>query len=123
MSQYKGIGQIAITVSNLGAATAFYRDRVGLDLMFEVPGMSFFDGGGVRLMFGEASREDQVPGSSIVYFRVDDIQAAHERLVAKEVPCEREPLVAHRAEDRDLWLAFYRDPEKNLFALMSEVPR
>jgi len=37
------IGQIAITVRDLKLATAFYRDTLGMKLLFEVSNMSFFD--------------------------------------------------------------------------------
>ena len=122
MLQHSGIGQIALTVSNVADATAFYRDRVGLKFLFEVPGMSFFDAGGPRLLLGQAEPgSTAAPGSTILYFRVDDIEAAHRELSARDVPCLREPRLAHRAGDHDLWLAFYRDPDENRFALMSEV--
>ena len=32
-------------------------------------------------------------------------------------------VMAHKAEDHDLWLAFFRDMDGNLLALMSEVRR
>lgn len=44
-----GIGQIAIAVSDIERAVAFYRDTLGLTLLFEAPpGLAFFDCGGVR---------------------------------------------------------------------------
>ena len=39
------IGQIAIIVPDLPQAIAFYRDSLGLRLLFEVPRMAFFDCG------------------------------------------------------------------------------
>jgi catechol 2,3-dioxygenase-like lactoylglutathione lyase family enzyme len=44
------IGQIALTVTDLPRAVAFYRDVLGLKFLFEAPNMAFFDCGGVRLM-------------------------------------------------------------------------
>ena len=36
------IGQIALTIQKLPRAVAFYRDTLGLKLLFEVSGMAFF---------------------------------------------------------------------------------
>ena len=44
------IGQIAITVTNVDQSIAFYRDKLGMKLLFQVPNMGFFDCGGIRLM-------------------------------------------------------------------------
>ena len=74
------IGQISIIVQDVDRATAFYRDVLGLSLLFTAPGMSFFDCGGVRLMLGRASSPELDHPSSIFYFRVADIQAGYQRL-------------------------------------------
>ena len=50
----KNIGQISIIVHDLQRATAFYRDTLGLPLLFTAPNLAFFDCGGVRLMLGPA---------------------------------------------------------------------
>jgi len=45
------IGQIAIPVSKLERAVAFYRDMLGMRFLFQAPpGLAFFDCGGVRWM-------------------------------------------------------------------------
>jgi len=115
------IGQIAITVRDLKQATDFYRDTLGMKLLFEVPNMSFFDCGGVRLMLSTAEKPEFDHPASILYFRVPDIQAAYERLVARGVRFEDKPHLVARMPDRELWLTFLRDLDNNLFALMSEV--
>jgi len=43
MSLINGIAQIALSVTELPRATAFYRDMLGLKLLFDAPSMSFFD--------------------------------------------------------------------------------
>ena len=37
------IGQVAITVTDIERAVAFYRDQLGMKLLFQVPKMGFFD--------------------------------------------------------------------------------
>lgn len=115
------IGQIALPVTDVERATAFYRDTLGLPFLFDAPGMSFFDCGGVRLML--SLPEGELPcGASILYFRVDDMTAAHRTLAERGVEFHGAPHVVHRTETYELWLAFFADPEGHVMALMSETP-
>ena len=119
----ENIGQIAINVKDLARATAFYRDTLGLNFLFEAPGLAFFDCGGVRLMLGRAEKPEFDHPTSIVYYRVTNIQAAHDSLRARGVSIEHEPRIIAPMPDHDLWMTFIRDSEDNLIGLMSEVPR
>lgn len=115
------IGQIAVTVKDRTRARAFYADVLGLRHLFDAPpGMSFFECGGVRLLLGEGEKEDEAMSSSILYFDVGDIRSAHETLAGAGVAFERDPHFVADLGDRELWLAFFRDSEGNLMALMSE---
>jgi predicted enzyme related to lactoylglutathione lyase len=115
------IHQIAVTVQDVERATAFYRDALGMTLLFRAPpGLSFFDCGGVRLMLSLPEGAEAPKGNSILYYGVDDIKAAHEVLVARGVRFIGDPHVAARLPDRDVWLAEFRDSEGNVLALMSE---
>lgn len=114
------VAQIALTVTDIEASTAFYRDTLGLKHMFTAGNMAFFDCGNLRLMLGLAEGDSPTPGTSIIYFRVSDIDAAHARLVAEGVQHEGPPNCEHRTEDYELWLAFFRDPDRNMLALMEE---
>src|SRR5690242_11669177 len=70
------IGQIAVRARDVERATAFYRDTLGMRHLFSVPGkLSFFDCGGVRLMLDLPEGEHDHP-SSILYFKVVDINQA-----------------------------------------------
>jgi methylmalonyl-CoA/ethylmalonyl-CoA epimerase len=118
------IGQIAVRVHDVPRATAFYRDALGLPFLFDVPGrMAFFDCAGVRLMLSRPEGTEDDHPASIIYYKVDDIRAAHEALAARGVEFVGEPHVVARMPTHDLWLAEFRDPDRNVLALMSEVPR
>ncbi|MEJ2204660.1 MAG: VOC family protein [Gemmatimonadota bacterium] len=117
------IGQIAVNATDIDRATTFYRDTLGLPHLFRAGTMSFFDCGGIRLMLGIAESPEFDHPSSILYFRVEDIAEAHSTLTERGVAFVHEPRAVHAAEDHDLWLAFFRDSEDNVLALMSEVPR
>ena len=115
------IGQISINVHDLDRAVAFYRDALGMKLRFETGGMAFFDCGGIRLMLGPASSPEFDHPGSIIYYKVDDIQATHAAMVSKGVEFIAAPHLVARLPDHDLWLGFFKDPEGNTLALMSEM--
>ena len=117
------IGQLSINAHDLDRATSFYRETLGLPHLFTVPKMSFFDCGGVRLMLALPEKPEFDHPSSILYFSVPDINAAHRQLEARNVRFESKPHLVARLPQHDLWLAFFKDSEDNLMALMSEVPR
>ena len=118
-----GVGQISIIVHDLGSATAFYRDALGLPLLFTAGNLAFFDCGGVRLMLGPAETPELDHPSSILYFRVPDINAGYRRLVEAGVRVEGPPRLIAPMPTYDLWMAAFHDSEGNLMQLMSEVPR
>jgi methylmalonyl-CoA/ethylmalonyl-CoA epimerase len=116
------IGQIAVPVRDLNRAVAFYRDALGMRFLFQAPpGLAFFDCAGVRLML-DGPAQAQAGQSSVIYFKVEDIIQAHAALVAREVAFEAPPHLIAKLADHELWMAFFRDPDRNLLALMSEVP-
>ena len=117
------IGQIAVNVHDLEKATAFYRDTLGMKFLFEAGHMAFFDCGGVRLMLSLPDKPEFDHPSSIIYYRVPDIQRACEVLSSRGVHFEEKPILVARLSDHDLWMAAFRDVDNNLLALMSEVPR
>ena len=115
------IGQIAITAHDVDRATAFYRDVLGLRHLFRAGQLSFFDCGGVRLMLDKPEFDHP---SSILYFRVADIQATRARLAAGGARFVDEPHVIAPMPTYDtVNNVSFRDSEDNLLALMSEVPR
>jgi methylmalonyl-CoA/ethylmalonyl-CoA epimerase len=115
------IGQIAIPVSDVERAIAFYRDVLRMPFLFQaLPGLGFFDCGGVRLML-DGSAASQAGQSSVLYYRVDRLDAAFEALSGRGVVFEAEPHLVAELPDHELWMAFFRDPDHNLLALMAEV--
>jgi catechol 2,3-dioxygenase-like lactoylglutathione lyase family enzyme len=119
------IGQIAITVQDLPGAVAFYRDVLGMRFLFEAPpSLAFFDCSGVRLMMSPPETEGPAAGerfNSVLYYAVDDIQEAARGLEARGVVFEQAPHRVARLPHADLWMGFFRDMDRNLLAIMSEV--
>ena len=117
------IGQISVNAHDLDRATAFYRDTLGIQHLFTVSKMSFFDCSGIRLMLAIPGKPEFDHPSSILYFKVADLPAAHATLTARGVRFELKPTLIAPMPTHDLWMAFFRDSENNLLALMSEVPK
>jgi predicted enzyme related to lactoylglutathione lyase len=119
------IQQIAVVVQDLDRAVSFYRDTLGMKFLFQAPpALAFFDLSGVRLMLDKPS--EPLPsgvGTSILYYAVGDIQAAHAALVGRGVRFEEAPHLLASLGDRDIWMGAFRDSEGNMLALMSEVLR
>ncbi len=110
------LGQIAINVHDVNRAKAFYRDILGLPLLFTAGSLAFFDCGGVRLMLTHPEKPEFDHPSSVLYFAVPDIAAAHRQMLSSSVRFEDEPHLIAKMPDHDLWMAFFRDSEENLLA-------
>ncbi|HET7628634.1 MAG TPA: VOC family protein [Bacillales bacterium] len=118
----KNIGQIAVPVHDLKQAVAFYRDVLELPFLFEFPNLAFFDCGGVRLLISEPENEEVDHPSSIIYFRVEEIQQSYEKLVERNVEMVDEPHIIAEIDGVQTWMVFFKDPDGNMHGLMSETP-
>lgn len=113
-----GVGQVSRTVADIEASERWYRDVLGLEHLYTFGDLAFFDCGGVRLMLSQTA-EPQA-SESLVYLRVPDIHAAHERLAAGGVEFLSAPHMVHKHEDgAEEWMAFFNDPEGRPLAIMS----
>jgi len=117
------VGQIAINAKDLERATQFYRETLGLTHLFTAGTMSFFDCGGTRLMLAKPEKPEFDHPSSIIYFKVAKCTTTHDEMAARGVQFEGKPNLVARMPHADLWMAFFRDSENNLLALMSEEAR
>lgn len=115
------IAQIARSVKDVKAAEHWYKNVLGLTHLYTFGDLCFFDCGGVRLML-DAIGEAEDPGSSILYFRVPDIRAAHAELMARGVDFTHAPHIIHRHEDgTEEWMAFFKDNEGRTLSIASQA--
>src|SRR5437867_1334467 len=113
------LGQIALTITDLERAVAFYRDLLGLKHLFSAPpGLAFFACGNIRLMLSRPEKPDAERFSAALYFKVPDIESAHASLAGKGVLFEAQPHLVAKLPDHELWMAFFRDHDRNLLSLM-----
>jgi predicted enzyme related to lactoylglutathione lyase len=109
----KDLAFFAYSVRDVPAATAFYRDVVGL-----TPGHAFgehwieFDVGSTTFGIGNGESIGSQPGtSSGAAFEVDDVAAERERLLGRGVT------ISEVFESPVCYSAFVTDPEGNRFAV------
>lgn len=115
----EGIGQIALTVSDIEAARVFYRDVLGMQHLFDAGSLAFFQCGTVRIMLSAAEQGAGGTGT-LVYFRVADLDATYAALAAKGAEFADKPHLVAKMPDHELWMAFVKDPAGNLLGLMTE---
>ena len=121
MIRLSAIKQVSMNARDLPRATAFYRDRLGVAHLFDAPpAMSFFDCAGVRLLLGVAEKPELAHPGSILYFGVEDIDAAHGELESRGVKFRARPHLAARTPGREVWIDFFDDSEGNTLALICE---
>ena len=100
----------------MDTSVEFYRDVLGLPFIAQFPsGLAFFDCDGTRLMIEEGD-----VSSSILYFKVPDIEKGFEALKSRGVEFVKDPHIVHASGDYELKMAFFNDPTGNLMAIMAE---
>lgn len=95
------LGQVALPVTDVDRAEAFYEKTLGLRWLYRFGDLTFFDCAGVRLLLEKAR----------------DVEGA------RGVVFSSKPHLIARMEDHDLWMAFFSDPDGHTLALMQEAPK
>lgn len=114
------VGQVSRTVRDIAESEQFYGHLLGLPHLYTYGDLAFFDMGGTRLYLQR--REQPSPDESVLYFRVDDIQAAHADLSARGAGFRAAPHLIHRHQDgTEEWMAFFDDPEGRPLAIMAQA--
>jgi len=115
------IGQIAMPVKDLSRAIEFYRDRLGMQFLFQAPpGLAFFQCGSIRLLVEVPAEQEFQHAGSPLYFVVDDIDVAYADLRDRGVRFRGDPHLIAKMPDHELWMAFFDDEQGNTHALMHE---
>jgi hypothetical protein len=118
-----GIAQIALTSADPGKLVAWYRDVLGLAVLFEASGMTFFQSGATRLMIGGNQHGASIGGQDItIYFEPRDWSAAEAVLSERGIAFTHETQVVQQAPGRELALRAFKDPEGHSLALLGWRP-
>ncbi|WP_348260693.1 VOC family protein [Telmatobacter sp. DSM 110680] len=114
------IGQIAITVDDLPRAKHFYQNTLGMKFLFDAGLLAFLQCGAIRIMLSTPEKSEP-RGGTILYYKVDDIQATYSALKQRGAEFLQEPHLIAKMPDHELWMAFLKDTEGNTVGIMSEV--
>jgi len=115
------ITQLLIPIEDFERGVAFYRDVLGLQLLFTAPPqMAFFQCGTIRLLVGVMPEGQKAQRGSAIYFSVENIETVHSSLRDQGVQFKAPPHIVNRSSKSELWLAEFSDPDGNQLALMSE---
>ena len=113
--------QVALTTRDPEHSKRFYRDVLGLPLLFEVPNMTFYQLGEMRLMVGV--EPSMTPGGSVLYIDAPDIDKLGGELEQRGVRFLGAATVVQRTDKGELKLREFKDPDGNALALMGFVPK
>lgn len=119
----ESLGQVAIAVSDIQKSLVFYKDKLGLKLLFEAPpNLAFLQCGDVRIMLTILQGEERDHHTSVLYYKVSDLDEAVSSIKYQGITFLREPQLTAKMPDHELWQGFIRDPDENLIGIMAELP-
>ncbi len=115
------IGQLAITVSDVKEALHFYQNILGLEFLFSPSdNLAFIQCGSTRIMLSTPQGAGEIGKNSIPYFKTTNVEEVYSAAVNKGAEEEREPQLAAKMPDHELWIGFLKDPDGNIVGLMEE---
>jgi len=113
--QLSGITAVMLGVRDLAQSVAFYKDKLGLKVIMQEPGLALLQAGAVMLGLnpGMGRSLPQLAGATEVVFQVDNVRAAHQSLTAKGITFVSEP----HAVTPTSWAAHFRDVDGHLLSV------
>jgi catechol 2,3-dioxygenase-like lactoylglutathione lyase family enzyme len=111
------VGYVTIGVRDLERAIKFYRDTLGMPLLYAAPEFSYaaFDAGGTRFSVAAGAPENHGTGNKMtgIGLVVPDVDAAYEDLAAKGVEFTMKPA----KQPWGGYMGMFADPDGNVFYL------
>jgi len=113
--QLSGITAVMLGVRDLALSVAFYKDKLGLKVIMQEPGLALLNAGPVMLGLnpGMGRSLPQLAGATEVVFQVDNVRGAQKELEARGVIFLGEP----RAVTPTNWAAHFRDVDGHLLSV------
>jgi catechol 2,3-dioxygenase-like lactoylglutathione lyase family enzyme len=112
--QLSRIAAIMLGVRDLAAAIAFYKDKLGLNLIMQEPALALLQCGNVMLGLSPRHMNAAPLAEAVeVSFGVDNLRATHKALVEKGVAFLSEPRQVTPTD----WAVHFRDVDGHLLSL------
>lgn len=116
------VSNIILRVSNMTRSLRFYRDEVGIPVVWESSDFSFLDAGTIRLALNQPV-DGVAPDESLteIVLEVDDVHATYESMVERGVVFRIAPREVMREGERALHAADFRDPDEHVLSITGWV--
>jgi catechol 2,3-dioxygenase-like lactoylglutathione lyase family enzyme len=115
------LSNVILRVSDMESAIAFWRDRVGLQLVWAGDEFAFFALGDSQLVLNQPENYVGQESDTEVVLEVDDIAAAFAEMRDKGVPFQVEPRPVTSDGSRQLMATHFRDPDGHLASITGWV--
>jgi len=105
----ESVGVIMLGITDMDRSAAFYRDRLGLEVMVVEPNLAFAKAGHITLGLskGLAAIANPVAGAVEIVFNVPSVDVAYQALRQKGVAFAREPRQVTTTD----WATNFTDPD------------
>ncbi len=102
-------------VRDVAQSAQFYKDKLGLKVMMQEPGLALLECGGVMvgLSRGHVNMAPHVAGATEVVFGVENVRGTHKELIDKGVSFMSEPRQATPTD----WVAHFKDPDGHILSI------
>ncbi len=113
--QLSRITAVMLGVRDLAQSVAFYKEKLGLQVIMQEQALALLKCGEVMLGLsrGHVNLAPQVAGATEVVFAVESVRAAHKALAAEGITFMAEPRQATPSE----WVAHFKDPDGHLLSV------
>jgi methylmalonyl-CoA/ethylmalonyl-CoA epimerase len=111
------IGDIELEVKNIERASDFYKNKLGMSILYADSKSAICDCFGMRFLLTTKSRK---ANRAVMFLKVDEIHSAYKILKSRGVEFYDFPKTVVTLPVYTLWLAFFRDIDGNLLCLMKE---
>jgi catechol 2,3-dioxygenase-like lactoylglutathione lyase family enzyme len=115
------LSNIILRISDMDASVAFWRDQVGLDLLWTSGEFAFFGLGDCQLVLNRPEVYESQRSDTEIVLEVDDPASTHAEMSRRGVPFEVEPRPVTSDGERTLLAAHFRDPDGHLASLTGWV--
>jgi catechol 2,3-dioxygenase-like lactoylglutathione lyase family enzyme len=114
-AQLARISAVMLGVRDLALSLAFYKDKLGLNVLMQEPQLALLQCGTVMLGLspGHARMAPHLAGATEVVFQVESVRAARKNLIAQGVAFTSEPRQVTPTD----WAAHFKDPDGHLLSL------
>ena len=112
---------VILRVSDIEKSVAFWRDLVGMEMIWSSDEFAFFAVGENQLILNQPLTFEEQKSETELVFEVDDVHAEVAEMRERGVPFEVEPRAVTSDGERTLLAAHFRDPDGHVASVTGWV--